>query len=142
MANYSFSNYLETEVMSADPLKLVVLLYRGAIEAVRHAQILLSSGDIAGRSARIGKAVDIIHELFRSLDHARGGAVSRQLMDLYDYMIRRLIEANTTQTAAPLVEVESLLSTLAEAWRECASQSLTVPEASYSQTSPRYEICA
>ncbi len=142
MANYSFSNYLETEVMSADPLKLVVLLYRGAIEAVRHAQILLTSGDIAGRSERIGKAVDIIHELFRSLDHDRGGAVSRQLMDLYDYMIRRLIEANVTQTAAPLVEIESLLTTLAEGWRECASQSVAVPEASYCQTSPRYEICA
>lgn len=114
-------NYLESEVMTASPVGLIRLLYRGAVDAVRAARTCLKSGDIAGRSAQITKASRILTELAVSLDHAKGGEISRGLAELYDYMQRRLNEANFHQIEAPLVEVEGLLTTLLEAWERISS---------------------
>lgn len=112
-------NYLENEVLTADPLQLVTLLYRGAIEAVSDARECLLRGDIAGRSRSITKATAILVELTSRLDHAKGGAISVSLAELYDYMIRRLNEANFEQQEKPLTEVRALLDTLLSAWQQC-----------------------
>ena len=53
-----------------------------------------------------------------ALDHERGGEISQRLALLYDYMQRRLLEANMQQSDAPLADVLGLLSTLSEAWAE------------------------
>ena len=103
--------------MAADPIKLVYLLYRGAIDSVGAARRHLAAADIAQRSRNIQKAWEILHELIQSLDRERAGSLGVQLVALYTYMQRRLIEANIHQTDAPLAEVENLLGTLAEAWR-------------------------
>src|ERR1700722_16643737 len=97
--------YLENEVLQADPVKLVRILYRGAIDAVDAARAHLRNAAIRERSQQIGRALAIVHELLRSLDHARGGQISRSLADLYVYMTKRLIEANTQQIDEPLAEV-------------------------------------
>ena len=115
---YSINNkYLENEVLAADPLKLVVILYRAALEAVGAARRHLSAGAISERSRQITRAWEMISELLRTLDPARGGEIARSLADLYGYMQTRLIEANSAQSDAPLAEVETLLTTLLEAWR-------------------------
>src|ERR1039458_4748220 len=128
--------YLESQVLTADPLELVRLLYRAAGDATRRAHAHLSAGRIAERSRQISKAHAILTQLSVSLDHARGGALSRSLAELYDYMQRRLLEANLRQTAAPLAEVESLLSTLLEGW----DQIRAAPEHAAPQANPRSPI--
>ena len=55
-------------------------------------------------------------ELTGSLDHQNGGEISQRLMGLYDYIQRRLIEANFRQSDESLVEVLGLLSTILEGW--------------------------
>jgi flagellar protein FliS len=117
LAHPTRDHYLEAEVLNADPMKLVRMLYRGAIEATGAARLHLASGAIRERSRQIMKAWRILNELAQSLDHQRGGDISPALARLYAYMQRRLIEANARQTDAPLAEVESLLGTLSEAWR-------------------------
>jgi flagellar protein FliS len=116
-----FGAYLESKVLSASPLELVALAYEGAIEAVRRARVCMVEKRIHDRSRAITKAQLIIGEMQRSLDFDRG-ELSVQLARLYDYMLRRLAEANFKQTETPLVEVESLLQTLLESWRELAHQ--------------------
>src|ERR1035438_8352606 len=81
--------YLESQVLSADPMELVRLLYRAAGDATRSASAHLAAGRIAERSRQISKAYAILLQLSASLDHARGGTVSRSLAELYDYMQRR-----------------------------------------------------
>jgi flagellar protein FliS len=108
--------YLETRVLSADPIELVRLLYQAATGAVEDARRHLAAGEIAARSKSISKAYQIVVELSVSLDRQRGAEISRRLAELYDYMERRLIEANLQQSDAPLKEVLGLLATLAEAW--------------------------
>jgi flagellar protein FliS len=114
---YSTSKYLETEVLSADPVKLVCMLYRGAIEATALARRHLKAREIQERSRQIMRAHAILGELSRSLD-PRYEEISRPLRDLYAYMQTRLFEANARQMEAPLEEVEQLLSTLHEGWRD------------------------
>lgn len=134
MAQNVYDRYLETEVLSADPLKLVWLLYRGALDAVRAARQSLEQRDIPGRVRQINRAWAIIQELAGCLNHSEGGEISRRLAALYCYMQSRLIEANAQQAAAPLDEVEALLLTLAEAWSPAASHAPSRdadPEAAY-----------
>ncbi len=115
MAYSNHSKYLETEVLSADPLKLVCMLYRGAIEATGTARRHLRDRRIRERSRQIMRALEILRELTRSLDPRY--EISRPLRDLYAYMQTRLLEANAQQIDAPLAEVEQLLSTLLEGWK-------------------------
>jgi len=116
MAHTSYDKYLETEVLTADPLKLVNMLYRAAIEAVEAARRHLASGEIRERSRKITKAWEIVHELRRSLDDQHGVDLTRQLRGLYAYVQGRLLEANAQQADAPLAEAERILKTLLEGW--------------------------
>src|SRR5262245_24077323 len=108
--------YLESRVLSADPVELVGLLYQGATAAVQEARRHLADGDIMARSRSISRASAILAELATSLDHARGGEVSARLAQLYDYIQTRLLDANLHQAEGPLAEVLGLLTTLSEAW--------------------------
>jgi flagellar secretion chaperone FliS len=108
--------YLESRILSADPLELVRLLYQAATAAVRDARRYLAEGDISARSRSISKACDILTELATSLDHTHCEEMSRRLAQLYDYMQRRLLQANMEQADSPLAETLGLLSTLSEAW--------------------------
>src|SRR5712692_6358376 len=129
MSTTRFQQYLEAEVLGADPVKLVNLLYRGALEAVAAARRHLAAGKISERSRQITKAWEIVQELARSLDHAHGGEVSRSLAELYAYIQQRLLEANTRQADKPLAEAEKLLTTLSEAWKGVKTPATHAPRA-------------
>jgi flagellar protein FliS len=108
--------YLDTRVLSADPLELVHILYEHTLAMVADARRYLAEGKIAARGHSISRAIAAIEELERSLDRAAGGPIARNLAALYQYMRSRLLTANIRQEDQPLKEVESLLKTLDEAW--------------------------
>ena len=95
------------------------MLYDAALDSIVAAQRHSGQGDIRARSRAIVKAMRIVTELSRCLNHEAGGDLSRNLAALYRYLFRLLVEANTKQAGAPLAEAERLLSTLAEAWKGC-----------------------
>jgi flagellar protein FliS len=115
-----YDSYRESEILSADPMKLVEILYRAAIESISDARGYLARGVIRERSNAISKACEILIELALNLDLQRGGDIARNLAKLYDYMQYRLLQANAEQTDKPLAEVDSLLRTLLEGWQNCA----------------------
>ena len=122
MASSAHDTYLESRVLTADPLELVRILYRLAMDRIREARQYLEAGDAGARSKAISTASEALIELCSSLDLQAGGELSRRLAQLYEYMQWRLVEANFHQTAEPLNEVLSLLSTLSEAWQEIKSE--------------------
>jgi flagellar protein FliS len=73
-------------------------------------------GEIAEKGAQISWAYSIIAGLRESLDGAQGGEIAANLDRLYDYMGRRLIEANRTNAPELLDEVSELLRPLKTAW--------------------------
>jgi flagellar protein FliS len=120
MRTKPYQNYLDEEVMAASPLQLVRLLYRGALDSIAAARRHLRLGEIPDRSSAINKTMAIVIELSRSLDRQMSGDLSHNLAELYAYVQRLLIEGNARQFDAPLAEAEALLSTLLEAWEQCA----------------------
>ncbi len=116
MPSNPYAAYIESSVLTAEPIELVRILYRTALENVRNAQAFLADGDIAARSKAVAKSIDILHELSFSLRHENEPTLARNLVELYDYMQRRLLVANLGKSAEPLEEVETLLSTMSEAW--------------------------
>jgi len=136
MAYSNYGKYLETEVYSADPVKLVCMLYRGAIEATGAARRHLKDRQIRERSREIMRAVEILRELTRALDPQY--EISRPLRDLYAYMQTRLIDANARQIDEPLAEVERLLSTLLEGWKAVVPAASPVAPEAYQPMSCTY----
>ena len=118
MTNYSKARdeYLESEVLSAGPVRRVQLLYEGAIESICQARAALAAKDIPARTKKVNKALDILSELSISLNHDGGAPVSRQLVELYDYAQRCLIDGNANQADEPLANAEQVLKTVLEAW--------------------------
>lgn len=112
-------SYFETDILHADNCKLVLMLFHGAVQAVRNARRHLAAGEIRPRSRNITKASEILNELALSVDHQTGGELSRNLVELYAYIQTLLQKGNAEQTDAPLAEAEQLLLTLTEAWEAC-----------------------
>jgi flagellar protein FliS len=122
MRTKPYQNYLDEEVMAANPLQLVRLLYRGALDSIAAARRHLRLGEIRARSSAINKTMAIVIELSRSLDRQTSGDLSHNLAELYAYVQSLLIEGNVRQFDAPLAEAEALLSTLLEGWEYCAKK--------------------
>ncbi len=127
-----YSNYMEATVLSADPVELVRILYRTAIDSVREAREYLKAGDIAGRVRAVNKAWGAMRELTFCLNHEAEPTLARRLAELYDYMQRRLLTANFEQTEAPLAEVAGLLESVSEAWEKVETTQTQYWAADYS----------
>ncbi len=124
--NPRLDQYFEAEVLNADPMKLVTLLYQGARTAVAAATVALSEGNIAERSKQILKAWEIVQELNRTLDHEKGGEISGRLAELYGYVGQRLLDANAEQAVKPLEDAGAVLAILTEAWSGLQGKPLSV----------------
>jgi flagellar protein FliS len=110
---------VETGVESADPHKLILMLFEGAQEALAKARMHMQHNEIAGKGQMISKAIMIIdHGLKASLDMNTGGDLAIKLQALYDYMTHRLLVANIQNNIEIVNEVNKLLSELHGAWKE------------------------
>jgi flagellar protein FliS len=125
--------YLRHRVLAADPVELIHILYEHALTQVKAARVAMAAGDIAGRATAIAKALAALGELEASLNHERGGALSRNLERLYRYMRKRLTAANVKRDKGALAEVESLLRTLEEGWSTMQRNSFISAAATYGQ---------
>ncbi len=110
--------YLRTQVESARPTQLVVMLYDGAIRFLTIAKEKMQAREIEPKHIHILKAQKILSELLGSLDAENGGEVAANLRRLYAYMLNRTMEANVYDRTEPLDEVISMLRELRASWSE------------------------
>lgn len=113
--------YYEEEILGASPLRLVCLLYQGAIAELRQARVHLAAQSVPERCAAVAKACDILAELKSTLNLSEGGDTAARLDELYGYCMAQLLRANLEKSDSPLAEVLGLLVTLAEAWTQIAA---------------------
>lgn len=120
---------VDSGVGAADPHRMVLMLYDGALEAMRQATGHLAAGRVAEKGQALGKAVRIVEEgLKASLDRGSGGALAQQLASLYDYAVLRLLQANLRNDRDALDEVARLLGDLRDAWATIAPQARPAAE--------------
>jgi len=107
---------LKSEVESASPHRLIQMLMEGLIGKIGSAKNCIDNENISGKGENIGMAISIVGGLRVSLDKERGGEIAENLDNLYDYMERRLLEANLSSNIAILDEVMGLVKEIKSAW--------------------------
>lgn len=111
-----YQTYTNNAVTTASPGELTLMLYNGCLKFINQAKKAIASKDIEAKNTNIQKAQAIIQELMVTLNMEV--AVSESLLSLYDYLNRRLTEANIKNDAAILEEVEGFVTEFRDTWKE------------------------
>lgn len=110
---------IEAEVAAASPHRLTQMLFHAACGHLARAQGCMQRGETVPKGEHISKAMAIIEHLQSTLDLSQGD-VPENLNALYDYMSRRLLQANLRNDEGLLREVSGLLTSIREAWDSIA----------------------
>jgi flagellar protein FliS len=113
---------VDASVDMADPHQLVTLLFEALNRHLGAAKLHMQAGDIAGKCKQIGAAIRILEEgLIAPLDMEKG-ELAKNLKNLYDYCVARLVMANAKNDAALLDEVVHLIEPIASGWKQISGQ--------------------
>ena len=104
------------QVSEASPHRLIQMLLAGALDRIAQAQGAMARGQVDLKGMLIGKAIDIVGGLREGLNLESGGELAANYDRLYDYMTRRLIEANRRNDAKILDEIAGLLREVKTGW--------------------------
>lgn len=111
-----YNAYLRSKVMTATPAELTLMLYEGAIKFVNKAIMSIEKNDVMGAHNNLMKTQRIVEELRASLDHKY--PVAKEFDTVYEYILRRLVEANIKKDKDILEEVLEHLRTMRDTWKE------------------------
>ena len=113
--------YQQNSINTASKEKLLLMLYDGLVKFIKLAIVGIEEKDIKKSHENFLKAQNIILEFMATLNMEVGGEISKSLMLLYDYMYRRLVEANAKKDKEIAQEVlgfaEELKATFEEAYK-------------------------
>ena len=115
LAQYKRIN-TESALEGASPHQLIQMLLNGALDRLSQAKGAMARNDVAQKGVMIGKAVSILGGLQDSLDASADEQITGNLDSLYDYMQRRLLEADVKNDPDLLDEVSDLLLTIKDGW--------------------------
>jgi flagellar protein FliS len=119
-------NYGPEQVMAADPVTLVAMLYDKAVLSLKAAVQAIHKDEIEVRWKNSHRAREIINHLFMTLDLEKGGEIASNLEALYAYMLQRLLDVDVKNDARAAEEVIELLEPLRASWSELARTSADI----------------
>ena len=119
---YGPTQYKQTQIETATPLQLVVMLYDGALKHIREAKAAIAEGDMEQKTQAVDKLLAILGELQATLDMERGGDIATNLNSLYTYFCEQVVEASVKLETTPLDNVETLMASIRTAWHEIAQK--------------------
>ena len=114
--NNPYQSYQQNSVNTASPGELTLMLYNGCLKFITLAKKAINEGNVEEKNTNLIKAQNIIHEFMVTLN--MDIKVSSELMVMYDYLHRRLVEANVKSDLAILEEVEGFVTELRDTWKE------------------------
>jgi flagellar secretion chaperone FliS len=115
MANYAAA-YQDSKIMTASPAELTLMLYEGAIKFCNLALLALEKKDYQQVNINIIKAEKIIMEFRHTLDFKF--RVANEFELVYDYIYRRLIDANIKKDAMILEEALGYIREMRDTWKD------------------------
>jgi flagellar protein FliS len=107
-------------VEGANPHALITLLMDGALERIVQARGHMQRGEVAAKGESISRCIDILGGLRDSLDRKVDEQLVDRLDSLYEYMSRRLVQANLRNDLHTLDEVAKLLTQVRDSWAKVA----------------------
>jgi len=111
-----YAAYAQSKVMTASPAELTLMLYDGAIKFCNIAIMGVQEKDIEKAHIHIIKVERILQEFLNTLDYKY--PVAKDFENVYNYLIRRLHEANMRKDEEILQEVLKHLRTMRDTWKE------------------------
>jgi flagellar secretion chaperone FliS len=114
--NNPYKSYQQNSVNTASPGELTLMLYNGCLKFIKQAKKAISDKNVEEKNTSLIKAQNIIHEFMVTLN--MDVKVSSELMVMYDYLNRRLVEANVKSDPAILEEVEGFVTELRDTWKQ------------------------
>ena len=113
-----YDRYKNHSVNTAAKEELTLMLYDGAVKFCNQAIVAMENKDPIKANEYIQKVQNIIREFQLTLDKKHD--IAHQLNQLYDYLYRRLVEANIKKDMNILDEVRKYLRDLRDTWKEAA----------------------
>ena len=110
------NTYLRTQVLTASPAQLRLMLLDGAIRFAEQGREGLAGGDFEVSFNGLSRCRDILMELLNSLRPEHDPDLCQKLSALYTYMYSRLIDAGSNRDAEAVDEVLGLLRYERETW--------------------------
>ncbi|MFI8491464.1 flagellar export chaperone FliS [Peribacillus butanolivorans] len=114
--NNPYQSYQQNSVNTASPGELTLMLYNGCLKFIILGKKAIAEKNFQEKNTNLIKAQKIIQELMVTLKMDL--AISKELMSLYDYLNRRLIEANIKSDLDILEEVEGFVMEFRDTWKE------------------------
>ncbi|MET0860806.1 MAG: flagellar export chaperone FliS [Microbacterium sp.] len=116
--------YLEQQVASATPERLLTMLYDRLLVDIDRAAIAQAAGEWTDAASHLLHAQQIVAELNATLTDAWHG--SADLRGLYTYLGGRLIVANVGRDQTATAECRDIVGPLRDAWHEASLTSSPV----------------
>lgn len=107
---------LDSEIAVASPHRIIQMMLDGALQRIAQSRYAIENNDLTNKGIFIGKAIGIITGLNNSLNMEAEGEIANNLNDLYDFMLRRITEANLTNDVKALDDVSEIIRTIKEGW--------------------------
>lgn len=108
--------YRKTQVETASPEALILMLYDGALKFMSQAEIAFAANDIEQISNLLLRVQAIFAELMTALDKEKGGEIAVNLERLYVFFLEKLGDANVKKDVAPMLEIRPLVQNLRNTW--------------------------
>jgi flagellar protein FliS len=113
-----YNSYRASAVAQAEPVKLVEMMYEGAIRFTLRAKKAIAGADPEEAHNNILRAYAIVAELMATLDFEQGGEIATRLEQCYDFVLHLLKEADIRKEAPLLDQVLGVLEPMLDTWRE------------------------
>ena len=112
---------LETDVITGEPHRLILMLFDGALLCIQRGKSYLAQNRIAEKCQALGTAIEIVDLGLRaSVDTRPDPEFAGRLLGLYRYVIMRLLQANLRNDVKALEEAAKILGDLRGAWVQIA----------------------
>lgn len=116
MATNAATAYQNSKILTATPAELTLMLYEGAIKFCNLATLAIDKKDFSKANLNIIKAERIITELRATLNFKY--PVAADFEQVYDYIYRRLIDANIRKDTEILEEALGYIREMRDTWKE------------------------
>ena len=111
-----YAQYSQNKILTASPAELTLMLYDGAIKFCNIAIMGIEQNDVSKAHNNIMKVQKIIEEFQLTLNFKY--EIANDFNNVYNYLMRRLREANMSKDKAILEEVDEHLQTMRDTWKE------------------------
>lgn len=126
MSRMSIQKYHDMKVNSAknaDPYELVQMVLKAILGKITAATVCIERNDIPNKGILISDSITLISSLEASLDMEKGGEISTNLSDLYNFCTNHLLQANIDNDVKKIEEVHTIISTIKEGWDQIPKSS-------------------